>query len=494
MKLLAVCLTLAIAGRAAIPLTAEGQKLHWKDGRLTLLFSNTVKGPESVAAVHAALAGAVRAWVEAAGGKVAVETGTTDDTVITADKSIVTFTDPAPFDNGLCDKRTAAACTVFSYIVETAEIQSASIAFNPSLAFSAAGLAGTFDIGAVMLHEMGHVFGLDHSGLLNAAMSPFVETITSAAAPRFTVRELGPDDVLSLLELYGGREGLATISGRAGVPGAHVVAVGANGVPARSTVTDGEGKYSMLVDPGTYTLVLEPLDGPITAGRFTQPPPATAVFPTLFWTAAGGDGLAGESITVEAGAAREGVDFNIAAGEGPDVRRIGVVQPDSTRYVFQVAVPRGASHTLSITRMPNRGAPVVRFSGDAIRPDGGARTGPDEDLVGQVVAIAADAPVGSYNLYYHDGTSGAILAGAVRVTVNPVVKTVTWADGEIDIVGSDLAPEERKTAVEGETRLAGTSVRVGDRFAALLWVSPEEIRVRIPEGVAEGAPVEVVVR
>jgi hypothetical protein len=487
----------------ATPFVAGGQRLHWPSGRITLRLSRSL-GPaggaggvdprEEEASVHAALTAAVRAWTASPYAAVSFELESTGEEAANPARNIVTFADPAPFDDGRCDKRAAAACTLLAYIVETGEIEGASIAFNPYLNFSSIGLAGTVDLAAVMLHEVGHVLGLDHSGLLNAAMSPFVETLVNSTPPAFTPRELSADDLLSLAETYpagdaygrlGRIYGIARLDG-APLAGAHVVVVSAEGVSVRDTLTDREGRYGMAAEPGAYQLLIEPLDGPVTAARYAQPPEsAGAVFPTLFWTAAGGDSLRAETVTVEEGGA-SAADFAVAPGEVSNLRRVGVVGSGATAYLFQVDLPRGGEHLLSAIRDPLTGVPSLRVSGSAVQLQGATVRGPDPDLVEQMIDVPADAPPGSLNLYLHNGASGTALAGGLRVTLRPRVNGVRLSgDGtEIVLSGSDLCAVEGRAG--GVTQMGGVSVRVGDRFAPLLQVSPAEIRAAVPAGLAPG--------
>ena len=485
----------------AVPFAPGSRKLHWKDGVVVLRFSRSVRTPdgggvhpgEEIATVHAALAAAVRAWTASPYAAVSIDVETTDEEKASLEQNVVTFTDPAPFDDGWCDKQTAAACTLLSFVMETGEIQGATIAFNPYLQFSSTGLANTFDIGAVMLHETGHVLGLDHSGLLNAAMSPFVESLSSSRPPEFVLRELSADDLLTLAETYpaadnpgqlGKLTGTARLNGEA-LAGGHVIAVAESGIPVRDTLTDAQGGYVFLVEPGNYTLLLEPLDGPITAGRFAQPPGLPDPFPTLFWTAGGGDSRTPDTIAVEAGAGAT-ADFAVSSAEVSNLRRVGIVHSDSTTYVYQVDLPRGGEYLLSAIRDPLTGTPRLWVSGSAIELKDETKPGPDPDLAEQAISIPADAVLGSYNLYYHDETNLAVLAGALRVTLRPVV-TAAWIDEDgsgIVISGSDLAGVEAQG--DGATQLGGVSVRVGDRFAPLLAVSPGEIRAGIPAGIPPG--------
>ena len=89
-------------------------------------------------------------------------------------------------------------------------------------------------------------------------------------------------------------------------------------------MTNASGQYSLAVEPGTYTLVLQALAGPVTLAQFSQarPEPAPS-FPALFWTSAGGDGTRADTVVVEAGASATGLDFAAASGEAGNAQIIG---------------------------------------------------------------------------------------------------------------------------------------------------------------------------
>jgi hypothetical protein len=93
-------------------------------------------------------------------------------------------------------------------------------------------------------------------------------------------RTLTADDMIGVSTIYptvafaarGFIEGTVRTTTNAGVFGAIVVAVGANGQPMATTVTDPDGKYSIAGLPaGSYTLLAEPMDGPFTESNFLTP-------------------------------------------------------------------------------------------------------------------------------------------------------------------------------------------------------------------------------
>jgi hypothetical protein len=159
--------------------------------------------------------------------------------------------------------------------VSTGQILEADIVFNPNVTFSSDGIAApnVVDLYAVATHEVGHLLGLDHSPLASAVMFPL-------AAVANLPRTLTSDDTIGVSTLYptaafaarGSIAGTVRATTNIGVFGAIVVAVGANGQPMATTVTDPDGKYSIAGLPaGSYTLIAEPMDGPFTENSLLVP-------------------------------------------------------------------------------------------------------------------------------------------------------------------------------------------------------------------------------
>jgi hypothetical protein len=154
-------------------------------------------------------------------------------------------------------------------------IVDADIAFNPSKNFTtdatASGQTGQ-DLETVAVHEIGHFFGLSHSGVVRAIMFPFAPPVE---------RSLSYDDVAIISQLYPGSMTVPTtsISGTVRlnnnpVFGAHVFAesqTNALAFPSSvrktpiSALTDTNGNYTISGVPNdTYMVTAEPLDEPMS--------------------------------------------------------------------------------------------------------------------------------------------------------------------------------------------------------------------------------------
>ncbi len=128
----------------------------------------------------------------------------------------------------------------------------------------------------VLTHELGHAFGLSHTGTLFSTMLA-VETAEQA--------HLGCDDQVGIQSVFGRVSGRGRIQGSVrdpggrGVFGAHVQALSLErGVPLASSITDSSGNYSIDgLEPGSYTVMVESVAtgvGSISAhlGAATQDP------------------------------------------------------------------------------------------------------------------------------------------------------------------------------------------------------------------------------
>ncbi len=156
----------------------------------------------------------------------------------------------------------------------------ADVAVNPGLPFSTTGAHDTYDLESTFVHEIGHMLGLDHSGVIGASMQPRQTRNFNAQGvffPQTTVRTLSDDDLLGVRALYGRRQpqGTGRVEGTVsnGAVGAHVWAenVGTGRISG-AAVTQTGGFYRIEgLTPGQYRLNVERLDGPVFANELTSP-------------------------------------------------------------------------------------------------------------------------------------------------------------------------------------------------------------------------------
>ena len=485
----------ALAAACAFPawagsnLRGNGKSLFWRDGKVTLRVSRVVHWSagetgvdkrETAASVQAAVLEAIRAWVRPGRAKLELDLEFTDTQSVSAGENVVTFTDPAPFDTGVCDKARYIACTLLSFTGDGA-IVGASVAFNPYKRHSSLGFEGTHDLGLIMRHEMGHVLGLDHSFLADSVMTTEAEQEPAPGAPRmFAVRRLSEDDSSTLAGLYpladvpaSAITGVVRRGGGPPLAGVRVIAIDAAGRAPHGALTGEGGAYRLLVLPGDFTVMAEPSDGP--AAMTARP------------------------VSVKEGEARDGVDLSVSNEPKVTVENVGVVQGGFYAGMPRVDLARGRDHSLGLIRSPMGAAvemllpepPIVK-TGNPSSPSSAPQ------LVRQTVRVALDAAVGSYSMLVRSGAAVTVLPAPLRIVPNPRIEAVKdAATGEeaatlragrrYAISGTDLAPFEALAAPEFEgapatSQLAGMSVRVGDRYVPIVSAKPWELVFDMPAG------------
>ncbi len=171
------------------------------------------------------------------------------------------------------------AVTLTSFNTSSGQITDSDLLFNPADDFltnnaTCPSGATCADLQTVATHEIGHFFGLDHSGVTSAIMFPF--------APEVQI-QLSWDDVAGISNTYptststiatGKISGKISNSSSAGICGIHVFAesntLAVTGYPSpvrRSPIgvmTLSDGTYTITgLPPDTYSVTAEPLDGPV---------------------------------------------------------------------------------------------------------------------------------------------------------------------------------------------------------------------------------------
>jgi hypothetical protein len=152
------------------------------------------------------------------------------------------------------------------------QIMEVDIAFNPQEPFTTdeTTVSDRADLQSVATHEIGHLLGLDHTTLLSSTMFPIISEGVNYA------KALSTDDMIGVSTIYPSAAFAATgtlsgtVRNTSNVPvyGAIVVAVNASGQPVASAITDPGGLYTIAgLDPGTYTVYAEPMDGPFQSGN-----------------------------------------------------------------------------------------------------------------------------------------------------------------------------------------------------------------------------------
>jgi matrixin len=257
----------------------------------TFLVNPSTSGAQITGAtpVTTVIANGFATWTSAPNTQLsATNGGTTTRTTIGNDgQNVICFTSACTVPGGFGKNGDTLAITLTTTNSATGAIQDADIVFNPAVPFLTDSVAPPFaqtgtqteSLPTVATHEIGHFFGLDHSGVVRAIMFPQAPSLQTT---------LSYDDVMGISTNYpstGPTVATGTISGTirngAGAPvfGAHVFAESTTtatpfGSSARkspiSTMSRPDGTYTLNVPSSgeTYTVTAEPMDGPAQNSDF----------------------------------------------------------------------------------------------------------------------------------------------------------------------------------------------------------------------------------
>ncbi len=322
------------------------------------------------------------------------------------------------------------AITPVSFFTD-GRIIDADVVFNgKNFRFTTSGEPAHFDVQDVAAHELGHLIGLDHSGVCGSTMYPYVDPTV------ILHRSLAIDDQNGLRHLYptstfGKIDGRLVREDESGISGAHIVALDASGRVAGAILASDSGSFRLEgLMPGQYTVYADPLDQPVSTinlggGQTIQTDFSTTDFGTV--TIAGGETKAVGTQTAEP-------DTALSLGRVSDDYPLRVI---TGRTVTRTVRGSGlnASSTLTCSD-PLVSLTNVSFSGSSVTFS---------------VTVPAGAATGHLDLLVTDITGQRdTLVGGLEVTPpNPLVlsadPTVGDADGGVDmlIVGEHFRPGAR---------------------------------------------------
>jgi predicted Zn-dependent protease len=253
-----------------------GRQLRWSTTTITVAISPTlasanVVGGDAVGAARRALA----RW-SAATNIQFVETSTSATAVVRDGVNLLTF---APLGVARPGTSRVTSDTATGAIIE------ADVAINSSYPFSTNGAANTYDLESTLVHEVGHLLGLDHSGIVGATMQP-TQGLNVTGDPALTMRTLSDDDLAGIRSIYGQRAAFAvgSIAGQVNYgAGAHVWAENFyTGRVVGGSITKSDGSYRIDQLPTSdYRVFVEYLDEPVSAAQIAVPPSDSTAHPYL---------------------------------------------------------------------------------------------------------------------------------------------------------------------------------------------------------------------
>ncbi len=337
----------------------------------------------------------------------------------------------------------------------------------------------TFDVQAVATHEIGHFVGLDHSPVWGSTMVPF----TFAGSK--TQRSLQQDDIAGAVSLYPVASGTGSVTGiwqtASGQPiiAGHVVAVDQDGIPQSTSLTANDGRFTIAGLPfGSYTVYVEPLDGPVTQTNLFQ-----AAAPTLDFT------------TTFAGGNNSAIEFFVAAGNQVDLQT-------------QTALPNPSGAKVNITTL-NQGnmalgnigrSLAISFGGTGLTPDKTLIIGSGNGDV-EVTSAVFQGSLVTATLFVNAFAKPGLRCVVVRNAAGDNVGILT---GGFEVARpapsiSSIAPVEGSTSggtsveINGEDFEQGSKVVFGDVVSqAVQFASQNRLVATAPARTAGAVPLTVI--
>jgi hypothetical protein len=336
---------------------------------------------------------------------------------------------------------TVAITPVWFY--SNGRIADADVLFNGGgFRFTTSGEPGRYDVQDVAVHELGHLLGLDHTGWAGGSMFPYVDTTV------ILHRSLSLDERTAARLIYP-TAGVTSVSGRvlratggATVAGAHVVLRGVDGRTAAAALTAEDGTFRVGgMDPGTYTLLVTPLDFPVSSANLGS----GWVVESDFEATLHGLVVAADGLDTAAGDVLVGDDVLLSLGRSSDDYPLRVEAGRTT----SVAI-RGAGLTAGSTLSCSD--PTV----------GVAVTGWFTSQVNAQITVPAGAAPGHCDLTVVNaaGDRSILVAGLEVTPPDPAVVLVTPSQGDfgggtpLTIAGSDFRAGAR-VVIGGEVYVDG---------------------------------------
>ena len=267
--------------------TSSSVQVRWTSTQINIALSNSLNSPPANIKPGSDVVGAarraLRRWSDAANLQF-VESFTGVDSVNPSGSgdgiSLITVSASPTNDSFTNQGGTRLGRTRVIFDAGTGAIRESDLALNPRVQFSTDGTSGTYDLESTFVHELGHLLGLDHSGVVGATMQPrqgqnFID-------PAVTIRTLEDDDLAGIRSSYGARNAIpvGSIAGQVNYgAGANVWAENLyTGRVTGSSITKADGSYRIdQLPPSDYRVIVEYLDEPVVAREITTSTPYSGI-------------------------------------------------------------------------------------------------------------------------------------------------------------------------------------------------------------------------
>jgi hypothetical protein len=418
--------------------TGASVQVRWPTTTIQIALSNSLGAPPSnieaaPADVLLAARRALKTWSDASNIQFVVTTSAAESLNPADGVNLITVSqiNAAQFSSPNQQGRARIRFTTDGQIVE------GDIGVNPNVRFSTDGRAGTFDLESTFVHEIGHLLGLEHSGLVGASMQPRQALNGTLDLPAITVRTLSDDDRAGIRAIYGPRTGTGSLAGAItylnGAP-AFGASVWAESVTTGKVIGNNialpNGAYRIDgLPPDSYRVVVEYLNEPVNAGEIASRSGAYQGLSTSttvpFLTAEGGTVGVSEGVTSFLSLFVQGsqVLLNptfIGTGNSGQLSTAPVpLVPGRTTNVLvggsdvRSALPAGVAVNSPFMRVSNIqdlglgfGIPVISFD----------------------VTVDIAAPPGEYSVRLQNGSEAAYIAGGLVIDLPGGVTTGNLID------------------------------------------------------------------
>ncbi len=272
---MAGALSLGVAAHVRLIYSGNGQELAWSNpANVSIVIQSVGSADVADSSDEMALRNAIDEWNNTTNTTARLVENTSSAEQVRTDWSsdsvhLMTF-DESNSSGYFPSGSGVVALTPLEFFT-SGSIIDADVLFNgKDFRFTTDGTAGRFDIQDVATHELGHLLGLDHSGVAGATMYPYVDPTV------ILHRSLGMDDIHGLRDMYPS-QAFASITGNlkrssdsTGVAGGYIVVRDSAGRTVGSALATSSGSFRVeALDAGTYSVWATPLDSPVSSSNLT---------------------------------------------------------------------------------------------------------------------------------------------------------------------------------------------------------------------------------